>query len=490
MADVDNTLPSRFRPIGVYRGLSQGPGSGRSFDANQSVALDGTKQKLRDSRLGSPFTFRVAPPTLLLDALVGASGGVAQTDSAFDPLLRDAFLEAEANLGVVLEQFDLGQVTLEDVEVARQGLLGTRGPAQGQNINIVEAANRSHNNFDHVVHLRNAFQKSGFYAVGEGLPGLRNSQKFINANGAEIFPQTDALDPNSNQAAVADLTQALDVVVQLNKIVNTPALTLLVNPESLQINYTKKQQYQDRNRFNYIFQSWGEDQVRLSVTGKSAGFVVGAGNVNEFNVSEVATQETANGFSLNPAKTSAVSGYQYASKLDSAAWQNLMTLMQFYRNNGYIYDRSGVSGNGASEAHLFIGTIEISYDQWLFIGNFENFSYQYTEAKQQGAIEFSFEFVASSIIDRGATRSGPSPVAPYQNPPTPSPSMAPNNGAPVIQDESVRTGRELQQVDPTQPSTCILDSLCDPFSGPGEPTLEEVLGPSFGGTILRPTGGG
>jgi hypothetical protein len=232
------------------------------------------------------------------------------------------------------------------------------------------------------------------------------------------------------------------VIVQLNKIVNTPSLTLMVNPENLTVTYAKKQQYQDRNRFNYIFQSWGEEQVRLSVSGRSSGFVVGSHGIGALDIS----LDPVGGGRANISKTSGVSGYQWASKLDSVAWQNFMTLMQFYRNNGYIYDRSGVSGNGASEAHLFVGTIEISYDQWLYIGNFENFSYQYSEMKQHGGIEFSFDFVASSIIDRGAARSGVSPVTSYQNPPTPSPSMAPNNGRPVLQDSAVRTARELPSV--------------------------------------------
>jgi hypothetical protein len=422
-------------------------------------------------------------------------GGEAQTQGAFDPLLRQVFQEAEKNLEVAQAALDsaaaLGdpvaiQSAQDAVTEARQAMLGGRAPAVGQNIDIIEAATRSTNNFQQVVNRRNAFKgKSTFYAIGDQRPGLTNLDKFVTRNGAQVNPETAATDPNSNQAAVSDLTQALDVILQLNRMLNTPPLTLLVNPETLTINYTKKQQYQDRNRFNYIFQSWGEEQVRLSVTGRSAGFVVGSGPVNGFNtlVSPVGPEKE-----LVPSRTTNVSGYQYASKIDSAAWQNLMSLFQFYRNNGYIYD---TAGRPRSEAHLFIGTIEITYDQWVYVGNFENFRYSYTETKQQGAIEFSFDFVASAVFDRGCDRTGVAPVRPYMNPPTPSPSMAEGGNAPVMSEPAPRTARELEPSQAADPSTAILDPAIDPFNQLfiREPTLAETLGPNFQGTILNPTGG-
>lgn len=455
MADQDPGLPTRFRPLGVYtHSLAEGPNSRNRTVGAQSLTLDGTQQKLRDQRLGSPFTFRVVPPDVLLNALT--NGGESRPESPFDPKLRRVFQDALANLEQVQAQFDQGLATQEDLQAAQQGLLGGRSPAQGQNIGIMDAALRATNNFDAVLNRRAAFRKTSFYATGEDRPGLRNAQTFVTRNGAQVNSETAAQDPNSNQTAVADVTQALDVILQLNRIIDSPSLTLMVNPEQLSINYAKKQQYQDRNRFNYIFQSWGEEQVRLSVTGKSAGFVVGT---NLGGVGEVDFDPTTGDFRVN--NGGFVSGYQWASKLDSAGWQNLMALFEFYRNNGYIYD---TAGRPRSEAHLFIGNIQISYDQWVYIGNFENFRYSYSEQKQHGAIEFSFDFVASFIFDR--SRGGITPVRPYQSPPTPSPSQAQGGESPVLSNPASQASRGLMN-DTADGSTAILDLNVSPraFSG-------------------------
>ena len=441
---------ARFRPLAAYGGIEAGPNWLREYGGAQSQAIDGTKQRLRDPVTGSPFSFRVVPPPVLLDALLG--NGEARSLDAFDPLLRQAFDSASATLETLLND---PNATPEQIETARQGLLGTRAPTGGgQNIDIIEAAARSQNNFSKVVAQRNQFRQSNFFATGPTRGAtLTRLDKMVASNGVRFDPQRVEAS-EANQAAVSDLTQALDVIVQLNRVLDTPPLTLLVNPESLQISYAKKQTYQDRNRFNYIFQSWGEEQVKLNVTGKSAGFVVGSGAIGENDQDAFEQNFQINGTG-SPAATTSVSGYQYASKWDSAAWQNLMGLFSFYRNNGYIYD---TAGRPRSEAHLFIGNIEITYDQWVYVGQFENFQYGYTEDKQQGAVEFSFEFTASFMFDLsqgGAIR----PI----EAPTPSPSGATRGNTPSMPPPQTRTGRALEGGDPADTGTAILDPLIDPF---------------------------
>jgi hypothetical protein len=190
--------------------------------------------------------------------------------------------------------------------------------------------------------------------------------------------------------------------------------------------------------------------VKMSVTGRSAGFVAGAGTNTR------ARELAKNNEAVTAAKqTSSVSGYQFASKWDSAAWQNLMGLFTFYRNNGYIYD---TAGRPRSEAHLFIGNIEIAYDQWVYVGNFENFTYQYEEGKQHGAVQFTFEFNVSFMYDRaqgGAVR----PI----NSPTPSPSAAMRGNAPFLPDPQANAVASISPAQDGDPSTAILDSLIDPF---------------------------
>jgi hypothetical protein len=447
VADQGNRRSStRFRPIGRFGGLVPPPNWTRTMVSARSQPIDGTKQRLRDPRIGSPFMFRVAPPDTLLDALLGR--GQADTQGVFDPILREQFLAAERQLEFVR---NTPGATDADVAEAAQALLGGRSPAPGQNIGIIDAAVQSTNNYGAQVARRREFTQSNFFATGPTRGAtLRRLQKFVAANGIQFDP-AKAPQTQANQAAVSDLTQALDVIVQLNRMVVTPALTLLVNPETLNITYARKQSYQDRSRYNYIFQSWGQEQVRLSVSGKSAGFVVG--NLGQTVPGQLVGDPEV--LDIDPFYTSSVSGYQYASKLDSAAWQNLMSLFSFYRHNGYIYDNSQ---QPRSEAHLFVGHIEISYDQFVYLGQFENFQYGYTENKQHGAVEFSFDFVASYMYDN--SQSGP---VESLEAPTPSPSAATRGGTPFIPRVSTTIS---QSQDPTG-STAVLDPVIDPVSSIG-----------------------
>jgi len=169
---------------------------------------------------------------------------------------------------------------------------------------------------------------------------------------------------------------------QLIALASTPPLTLLINPQSLTVTYTKKQSYQDRTRTNYLFQSWGEDQPKLSVQGRIGAFVAGS----------VAASVDASGQRV--LSTEAASGVQFATKRDSGAFQNLMNLMTVYRNNAYIYDLVG-----RSEAHWWIGSIQIEYDQYIYQGQFDSFTYSYSDDRQGGGLEFGFEFTVSAMYD-------------------------------------------------------------------------------------------
>ena len=84
-----------------------------------------------------------------------------------------------------------------------------------------------------------------------------------------------------------------------------------------------------------------------------------------------------------------------------------MSLFHIYRNNGYIYDTIG-----KSEAHLFIGSVAIDYDQMTYIGNIDSFEYTYSE-EMQHRIEWSMEFTVGRIYDHAEE---PVVVAPQSTP--------------------------------------------------------------------------
>jgi hypothetical protein len=163
---------------------------------------------------------------------------------------------------------------------------------------------------------------------------------------------------------IADLKVAADIATQLTTTMRMPPLVLLINPQSLSISYAKVQQYSDRSRNGYIFHQWGEEQVKLSMTMSVGAFLSGG------------------------------RGVQFASKRDSAAWQNFQAVYTFYRNNGYIFDRVG-----GSYANHFVGALSIHYDQWTYFGHFESLSYTHDEGNSQGGVSFSMEFVASAMVD-------------------------------------------------------------------------------------------
>jgi hypothetical protein len=178
-------------------------------------------------------------------------------------------------------------------------------------------------------------------------------------------PHVSGTTPDTTvEPALTDLTVATQLSDQLDNILNAPPLHLLINPESFSISYSKIQQFQERSRFGYIFQAWGEQQPVISFSGRIGAYY------------------------------SKGSGVQFATKRNSAAFQNLMALFNYYKNNGYLYDT--ISN---SEAHLHVGLVAIDYDQFTYFGNFNSFGWGYEEAYHGGGISFEMEFNVVQMFD-------------------------------------------------------------------------------------------
>jgi hypothetical protein len=214
--------------------------------------------------------------------------------------------------------------------------------------------------------------------------------QFLADAGSTIFP------------TIADAAAAADIALQLQRILEVPPLTLLVNPKDMTISYTSVQNYSTRTRQGFVFERWGEEQPVISFSGSTGAFIAGV----------TAAPGTDPYADQARRETSSVSGVQFASKRDSAAWQNLMALFHFYRNNGYIYNT--VDG---SEAHHFIGAVAIDYDQKTYVGHINSFEYTYEEGIPH-RIEWTMEFTVNREYDNAASTSA---VAP-QRAPTVSPS--------------------------------------------------------------------
>ena len=200
--------------------------------------------------------------------------------------------------------------------------------------------------------------------------------------------------------ALTDAYTALDLAAQNEALQNAPELTLLINPAEFAVAYTAVQSYAARGRNGLIFQRWGEQQPQLTFSGSTAAFIAGASRASQ-------------------GQTNAVSGMQFASKRNSAAWQNFMALYHFYRNNGYVYDTFG-----GSEAHLAVGAVKVTYDQVEYEGHIDAFNYSYDDASPH-RVTWDITFTCSSVKDLAQA---PVVVLP-QTAPTQSPSQVRRAGS-------------------------------------------------------------
>lgn len=375
-------------PALQYQGLSAGPGWIRTYEIQPGVPFDGSKALLRDPVFGSPFTFGILPPPVLMDALANT--------------------------------------------------------IQTEPIGIVNAAMRTNDAFSDYTRQIDEFRSTNF--VTKSNAQQTRLTNLVGNNGVMFNAATGATS-QANVLGIADVAQALSVIAQLNAMLATPPLTLLVNPVSMQVTRQKKQQYQDRTRFGYLFQAWGEEQVRLSVSGMIGGFIAGT----RFTDSDSPQNFIGAGGPERGriVETTAVSGLQFASKRDSASFQNLMSLLTIYRNNGYIHDVIG-----QTEAHWWHGMIAISYDQWSYLGHFENLSYTYSETKQNGGLDFNFDFVCSAVIDNSQRTAAVLPIrAPTASPSDPLWSSTNN----VVPTPTSLRGRMQSAGNLNPPQTTILD---------------------------------
>jgi len=240
---------------------------------------------------------------------------------------------------------------------------------QAQNSVNINAYGNANGQADLYANARSSVAASGIAAWNGGVLGIPADPnptvgQTNPAPGGTNVSNTGEGSNRLGAPAIADQYAAMDVASQLQAILNAPPLVLLINPHQFQMTLSKIQSYQDRTRFGYIFHTWGEEQPKLSITTKCGAFISGG------------------------------RGVQFASKNDSAAWQNLMNLLHFYKNNGYIFDTIG-----KSYAHHFVGALSITYDGWIYYGHMESFGWNYEETTQNGGIDFAIEFTVSSAID-------------------------------------------------------------------------------------------
>jgi len=238
--------------------------------------------------------------------------------------------------------------------------------ANSINVNVLARANRSTEDFqDRASEYRDSFGTGSI--TGSPSQRLDRLQQIVSAG--QIIR---GISSDRERAVIVDQYTAADIALQVEQMLQFPPLTLLVNPNAFSIDYNQVQEYGDRSRKGYIFERWGGEQPSISFAGTTSAFV---------------TCKFPNSFN------DAFSGYGWAAKRNSAAFQNFMALYSFYRNNGLIYDQIG-----RTEAHHMVGAIAINWDQWTYIGHMESFDYSYSP-DLPGRIEWSISFKPDVMFD-------------------------------------------------------------------------------------------
>jgi len=151
---------------------------------------------------------------------------------------------------------------------------------------------------------------------------------------------------------------------------NIPSLTMLINPTNLDVSYSPVIN-ETRTLGGFIHEYWGEQLTTLAATGKTAMFI-----------------DSEKGLTNKNSRT-------------TEAYQNFISLLNIYKNNGKGYfkkfDTPGLKSNPEKISSL--GVISMFYDGRQYDGYFENFTYT-EDAEQPFNLEYSFSFKTIKIYNQ------------------------------------------------------------------------------------------
>lgn len=168
----------------------------------------------------------------------------------------------------------------------------------------------------------------------------------------------------------------------LDRIRSTPPLRLLVNPTSFKISSEKVVSDGNFTREGHIIEHWGEQQDKMSLSGKVAAFFA-------IDTMPSPNQENLGG---GPGLTRVARQY-------SASYQNFLSLYLLYRNNGGLYVNSlgdTLKTNLLARLSL-VGSIYIYYDNTLYIGSFDTFDVTENDSAPY-SLEYNIEFTVRATF--------------------------------------------------------------------------------------------
>lgn len=197
-----------------------------------------------------------------------------------------------------------------------------------------------------------------------------------------------AADKNLNESELGQKLQGAQrayikaLQISLEQMARTPPLKLLVNPVSFHPTEEKVIADGTFGRNGPIVEHWGEAQMKISASGRLAGFY---------------SLETG----ANPAGSAGNGpGLTRTARNFSESYQNFLSMYLLYRNNAGIWLENTFAGEKYPKANnlAMVGSIYIYYDNVLYLGSFDSFNVNESDDKPF-SLEYDFAFTVRAKFE-------------------------------------------------------------------------------------------
>jgi hypothetical protein len=229
--------------------------------------------------------------------------------------------------------------------------------------------------------LRNAINAVGA-AFAPGRVGVMTSQNVTDDDDAvtQISGRNIQLTNDFRAQQIADQINELQTQIQFIK--EMPPLLFLINPQEFVRNY--EQTYDDsvKTRNGHVVHMWLEKPLNISCKGVSAAQYVVTSGLGDRPPDSGSPNATG------------VTGLDTHLRLKSLSYQNLMSLVLIYKNNGILIQ------NGTNQAGIgiFAFSVFIYYDDHIYLGSFDDFSLSESSEKPFN-FEYNFKFTVRYDFD-------------------------------------------------------------------------------------------
>jgi hypothetical protein len=175
-----------------------------------------------------------------------------------------------------------------------------------------------------------------------------------------------------NAFTTQQTAQILSTQLERDAMANIPPLRMLINPKQFTVKPEKIVADGSQSREGVIVEHWGNQQDKISASGKVAGF-----------------------YAID-AKNAVGPGVTRMARNFSQAWQNFQSMVLLYANNGGLRTPDFAAATSRRNLSL-MGSIYIYYDSTLYIGSFDSLSVTESDTAPF-TVEYSWEFTARATF--------------------------------------------------------------------------------------------